>query len=101
MGGKKEILEKLMSIFKKTIPIQINELKISLNNKYLDQVMRKAHRIKSTSLNIRADALTNLALRIEKAARESNINEVMRLAKGLDKECHRIIEYIEEKIIFM
>ncbi len=75
-GG--ELLERLVNIFETDIPPSIKALEIAINNGQIDSIKKISHSIKSSSLNIGAAELANIAGQLESIS-DINTNHTTQL----------------------
>ncbi len=79
IGGKKESLLRLLKMFVEDMPKRIEELQQALNNQRIKETISPAHTIKGMTGNIGAKNLYRLATKLEKFAKDSDINKVQTL----------------------
>ncbi len=94
-----EVLARTVALrFLESIPAQIETLKESLKAKDLSSVHRLAHSIKGASANISGDALSAVALEMEKAGMEGNMKVIESRLPDLIVHYEILKETIEKKL---
>jgi len=90
LGGDEEVSKKIIAVFMKDIPGQLEELKQGLSHKDASVVERQAHRIKGASANVGAQALRDVAFETEMAGRDGNMDRAAALVGNLQQEFERL-----------
>jgi HPt (histidine-containing phosphotransfer) domain-containing protein len=90
LGGDEELFKKVIAVFMKDIPGQLEELKQGLSHQDASLVERQAHRIKGASANVGAQALCDVAFQTEMAGREGNLDRAAPLAANLEQAFDRL-----------
>ncbi len=85
LEGDEELFRELIDIFLATIPSDIESLKQALSKKDSVQARRYAHSIKGVSGNIKAKTLSSIALNIEMAAKEGDIEKALSLVPDIEE----------------
>ncbi len=86
LDGDEELFKELIDIFLATIPSDIASLKQALSKKDSVQARRYAHSIKGVSGNIKAKALSSIALNIEMAIKEGDTEKAVSLVRNIEEE---------------
>ncbi|MEQ8187419.1 MAG: response regulator, partial [Candidatus Eremiobacterota bacterium] len=86
LDDDEELFKELIDIFLDTIPSEIASLKAALNRKDFVMARRFAHSIKGVSGNIKANALSYIALNIEMAVKEDDIERASLLLPDIEEE---------------
>jgi PAS domain S-box-containing protein len=81
LGRKKELFARVLDLFLRDAPRQLQELQSLLQNGDLKQVRRHAHTLKGAASNVSAGRLESLARRLEKTAEQ-----------GLQRESQTLLE---------
>jgi CheY-like chemotaxis protein len=82
--GVSEVPE-LVQLFLKESSRQMEELRTAVNNKDVDQTMRKAHTLKSSSAMLGALTMSGLCLKMEMLGRDGNLNGADELLVELEE----------------
>jgi len=88
LEGDEALFKELIDIFLDTIPSEIESLKDALNKKDSVMARRYAHSIKGVAGNLKAKALSSIALNIEIAAKEDDTEKALSLVSNLEEEFH-------------
>ena len=84
--GDEQIAKKIIAIFLKDLPKQINALKEIIEKGEMDNVSWYAHNIKGSSANIGAMALSTVAAEMEKAGNNRKTNEITQIMQELENQ---------------
>jgi HPt (histidine-containing phosphotransfer) domain-containing protein len=90
LGGDEKLFEEVIGIFFEDMPVQLQALSDGLNNKDAETVWKKAHRIKGASANVGAYAVSDVALKIERAGKEEDLERSAGLMENLKREIQAI-----------
>jgi len=82
-----ELAREVLVEFDLMLPQTVSDLQASAHNGDLDAVLRHAHSLKGSAASLSAERLSDLALRIENAARRSDADVLITLVSRLDAEC--------------
>lgn len=82
-GLEKDDAISLYSIFFEMLPDTIKSLKEAVENNDFTNVQKIAHQLKGSSLNLRIGAISDLALRLEMAAKTNEAALCMNLIKDI------------------
>ncbi len=96
IGGKKDVVKKVMEIFFEDITSKMKELEASLNCIEKSEIKKKIHTIKGAAANVSAQKMSNVALLIEKQL-EDNEHNVEENIKNLQKELSMLKQTVKEK----
>ena len=90
LGDDEKLFDEVVGIFLEDIPVQLKALKDALDNNDAETVWKKAHRIKGASANIGAQTVSDVALKIERAGQQGDLESSVGLIENLKKELHAI-----------
>jgi len=101
MMGDTDLLQVITSEYIRTIPDVINDLNRSLDELDLEVVNRSAHSIKGASLNIGADQISAISLKLEILSRDENANieEMRQYSKEIEAAFIRLDEHLSQLTI--
>ena len=99
LGGDEELFKKVIAVFMKDIPDQLEELKQGLSHKDASLVERQAHRIKGASANVGAQALSDVAFETEMAGREGNLDRAAPLVGNLEQAFERLRAVLSASVL--
>ena len=92
----KELVKEIIGVFLNDIPKQIKALKDDLDAGDTAATKRQAHSIKGASANLGGDAMSEVALEMEKAARSEDLNATKALMPELKTHFKRLKEAMED-----
>ncbi len=92
----KSFLFKMLDLYLQRTPELLTELKKAFENNEIEKVHRSAHSLKSNCAMLGAIRLTEIAKRIEFAAKENKIEEIKDLVERLDQEFAQVKEILEK-----
>lgn len=102
VDGDEELLEELVGEFINQTPDIINSIQEAIEKNDLITVERKAHSLKGSSANIGAILLNEIAINMEKQARNKNITGSKIISKKLEEEFERLKDFMTgEKFNFI
>ncbi len=96
--GDQELVKAVIRRFLEDLPQQVNRLKQSLEAGDAQSVHRQIHSIKGAAANISANSLVSLALRMEKAAAEGNLQSVTESLPALENQFGQFQKAVAEFI---
>ncbi len=70
----KELVQNIVEIYLQTAPELINQIIVGMTHNDADRVFKAAHSLKSSSANLGAMKMQNLASQIERSARNEQLN---------------------------
>jgi len=76
IDGDRKLYDEIIEIFIDDIPQQFQKLRVALDEKDALTVQRQGHTIKGASANVGADALREIAYKIECAAEKGELDDV-------------------------
>ncbi|MDW7733611.1 MAG: response regulator, partial [Methanolobus sp.] len=87
---------RIITIFLKDIPEQLNKLKEVADRKELNDINEYAHKIKGASANISGIALSNIAAEIELAAKSGKMDEIIVKMPELERQFELLVSQLKE-----
>ena len=87
LGGKEALLKKIVESFLKEAPVIIKALSLAIKEDNIEKAQLNAHSLKGSAANIGALAFSELAKKIEFAAKENNLTTIKTLYPDF-KECY-------------
>jgi len=94
-----KLLVELVSIFIKTIPHKINEIKTACGPEAIEDIKRIVHSIKGSAATIGALTMHDISLKIEKAAESYDLEKAVQLINELDVEFNKLKLHLEKSVI--
>lgn len=94
IGNSESLANKLIAIFKDTIPGEVAEIKKYSDNSEFTEVRKLAHKIKGSSGSLGAVKVARLAQELESAGREERTARVKRLAQELQDSIEDFISVL-------
>ena len=95
--GDREFAEQLVQLFINSGDAALAQIRDALAREDWPAVGRAAHSYKGSSANIRAQAASDAAARLEQAARAGEVEQLARLEQELRREAHRAAEYLRAR----
>ncbi|MBA4418018.1 MAG: hypothetical protein C0392_08930 [Syntrophus sp. (in: bacteria)] len=92
-----EFCNDLIAVFVEDFPVQMEQLKMAIMGKDAQKLERQAHTLKGASANIEAKVIRGIALDMEKAGKENNIDRAQSLILQLEKEFDTLMKTICKK----
>lgn len=99
IGGDKDLLRELASIFIEDAPPLLNRLSATLAEQDCERAQHYAHGLKGIAANVGGVRLEHLALRIENAARDGDLASAGDGIDRLDAELTRLIEALRSMLL--
>jgi HPt (histidine-containing phosphotransfer) domain-containing protein len=90
MMGDEELAETVLKGFLEDIPKQITVLKEQVEKGDAEMAGAQAHKIKGSAANVGGEALSGVALEMEKAGKERNLDKLTMLLPKLEREFERL-----------
>jgi CheY-like chemotaxis protein/HPt (histidine-containing phosphotransfer) domain-containing protein len=84
--GDEALLIEVLKGFMKNVRVQIGVMQQALMSQDADRVRREAHSIKGGAANLRADALSRIALELEIIGKSGKLESGVEALRGLEKE---------------
>jgi DNA-binding response OmpR family regulator len=92
VGGDREFLTELVSLFREDGPRQLNRIRKALENNDLEDALRTAHSLRGTLANLAAQAAADLAAEIEHASKAEDLTRANAAFLNLDLELPHVID---------
>jgi two-component system, sensor histidine kinase and response regulator len=90
----KVILKHLLNSVIKNLPLLIKEIETGIVNKDIEQIEKSAHKLKGAVGNIKAEKLYELADKMEKTAKQNNIDKTILIFEEINYEVYNLKECI-------
>lgn len=97
MDDDEELARELAILFADGADAMLADIAQAIEQKNLDALRKKAHEIKGSSANMQALSLTDLAARLESAAREGDDGMISSLANQLEAEMNVTVEFLRKQ----
>ena len=94
VGGDREFLTELVSLFREDGPKQLNRIKTALEKMDPSEVLRGAHSLRGTLANLAAQRAADLAAEIEHAGKLGDLDRAKAAFQNLDLEVPRALEVL-------
>jgi len=94
ISGDIELYKNLVELFLKEVPIQMQQLQQAITNSESEKIELHAHTIKGSAMNIRARNMNKIALEIEHAGKNKNIEKADTLFESLTNEFDKVKNYL-------
>ena len=95
MMGDEEFAHEVVAEFVKELPAQIGTLQDRVRETSLELIWKEAHKIKGSAANVGGEALRDMALKVEQAAKAGNSAEVFQWIPELEIQATRLIEELQ------
>jgi HPt (histidine-containing phosphotransfer) domain-containing protein len=92
VGGDREFLTELVSLFREDCPKQLNRIKTALEKMDPSEVLRGAHSLRGTLANLAARPAADLAAEIEHAGKAGDLDRAKAAFQSLDLKLPRVLE---------
>ncbi len=98
MAGEsgQQMVEQIFQVYMEHTPSLIQAIKQAYKNQNAEQLFKSAHALKSSSLNIGASAVAELAKQIEMLARQNNLDQVGGYIDKLDTHYVELTSFLDE-----
>lgn len=96
--GDEELARSILRTFVESIPQQIQQLKISLDENDIAATQLHAHTIKGASANIGGEALRAAALAVEKCTKSGDVNGMRKGLREIEQQYERLNEILTTEI---
>jgi CheY-like chemotaxis protein len=97
--GKKDLLWEVIKTFQIRVRSQIMQIEQHLSATNYNPIFTEAHAIKGGAASLGAFELSQAAARLEEAAGEASSHKAVAAADDLEKEFHRLNDYIDQSEI--
>lgn len=98
VSNDKTLVKKILSIYIKQSPEQISQLKEAYKEKNTGSIRALGHSLKGASGNIGAENIQAIALEIENAGKQGDLNRTANLIENLEKEYSKTQKIIKNLI---
>jgi CheY-like chemotaxis protein len=92
VGGDREFLTELVSLFREDSPKQLNRIKTALEKMDPSEVLRGAHSLRGTLANLAARPAADLAAEIEHAGKAGDLDRAKAAFQSLALKLPRVLE---------
>ena len=92
IGGDREFLTELVSLFRVDCPKQLNRIETALKKMDPGEVLRGAHSLRGTLANLAARPAADLAAEIEHASKEGDLDRAKAAFQSLSLELPHVLE---------
>jgi CheY-like chemotaxis protein/HPt (histidine-containing phosphotransfer) domain-containing protein len=92
VGGDREFLTELVSLFREDCPKQLNRIKTALEKMDPGEVLRGAHSLRGTLANLAARPAADLAAQIEHAGKAGDLDRAKAVFQSLGLELPHVLE---------
>ena len=97
-GGIEEIVEPTLDLYRQEAPGVVNRMREAYAVDDAEGVSSAAHKLKSSSANIRADSFAALLFRLESAGREADHERIAELMPDIESEFEAVMGYLGEHV---
>ncbi len=97
LDGDEELLAEIIDVYLQDVPVQIARIRQALEEKNMETIERQSHTLKGASANVNAETLRKVALDIELAAKEGDIDKARASIQHLESEFIRLQEILERE----
>ena len=94
--GDREFMLEMFKEYKAHLPARLQEIQDALQANDPGRLGRLAHNLKGVSLNFSADAVADIALKLEELGKREDLRGASPLATQLDVEVRRLERYLEQ-----
>ena len=95
-GGDRDFLAEMCKKFAAGLPERLAEIRACLDANDAGKLGRLAHNLKGVALNFSADAVAEIAARLEEAGKREDLTDAPELVQGLDKAMRSLQEYLQK-----
>ncbi|MBN2311719.1 MAG: response regulator [Candidatus Hydrogenedentes bacterium] len=95
-GGKTKILKRITHVFLSKVPQEVEELSEAIAQADAETTRRLAHSLKGAAATIGGARVSHLALKIEEASKNGDLEEARRLFEPFAREFERLEEALAE-----
>jgi CheY-like chemotaxis protein/HPt (histidine-containing phosphotransfer) domain-containing protein len=92
--GDRDFMMAMLKEYKDHLPGRLDEIRKAAQNADASNLSRLAHNLKGISLNFNADAVADIALKLEEMGKREDLTGALVLVDRLDAEAHRLEEYL-------
>jgi HPt (histidine-containing phosphotransfer) domain-containing protein len=95
VDGDRKLLSRIAGLFAKELPRTLQTLRLGEESRDLPTILRAAHTLKGTALNLGARPLADVAGRVEEAARAQQLSEALSGLAALRVEADRVLPELQ------
>jgi HPt (histidine-containing phosphotransfer) domain-containing protein len=95
--GDREFMLTMFKEYKDHLPGRLKDIHLALQERNAGNLARLAHNLKGISLNFNADAVADIALKLEEIGKHEDLTNAPALVAQLDAEVHRLQNFLSEK----
>jgi HPt (histidine-containing phosphotransfer) domain-containing protein len=92
----REFMMEMFKEYKAHLPARLQEMHAALQDGDASRLGRLAHNLKGISLNFSADAVADIALRLEEMGKREDLTGASALMSQLEAEVRRLQDYLSE-----
>jgi HPt (histidine-containing phosphotransfer) domain-containing protein len=96
VDGDVELYDEIVQVFVDDAPVQLNKLKDALEEPNIEVVHRQAHSLKSSAANIGAEAMSEVAYKMEKSALSESLEVLKSMFAELQEAFEAVLAEIEK-----
>jgi PAS domain S-box-containing protein len=96
-NNDQKLVDELIQIFLSSYPSQLKEIDLALKNENTIELKKSVHSFKGAISNFGTSTAFELTLRLEKMAKEKNLNDANKIFNELNKEMDKIAHFLENK----
>ncbi len=93
--GGRDLVRELIALFHEGVRVRLAQVRTGLDSGSLEEVERGAHTLKSSSGNLGATRVYELAAQIEGEVRSASPDKLRQLLTGLERECARALKELK------
>ncbi|MFQ5560617.1 MAG: Hpt domain-containing protein [Nitrospinota bacterium] len=99
LGNDLELYNEILTVFLKEFPLQVDTIKKCFESNHLPLLEQESHSLKGASANVGADAVAQIAAKIEMSAKAEKWEVAKAFLPELEKESDRLFEYLKKHCI--
>jgi len=92
--GDRDFMMAMCKEYKDHLPARLHEMHAALQDNDASRLTRLAHNLKGVSLNFSADAVADIALKLEELGKREDLTDAPALVSQLDVEVRRLEAYL-------
>jgi len=97
-GGIEEIVEPTLDLYRQEAPGVVDQIREAWAAEDAEGICSAAHKLKSSSANIRADSFAALLFRLESAGREADLQRIAGLMPDIESEFDAVMAYLGDNV---
>lgn len=95
--GRPELVERVLSSFRKSAESDVEGMALAARTTNREDLLKRAHRLKGTSLTASAISLAEIAERIHATAQDSEAQQLIQLTDQLHEEYSAIVRWLDSR----